>query len=610
MATSVAHGLAVTRAPGHRRLAWCMLTAAVATAAAGAIAASGSADDPVAVGLARAFIVGVPLAVGLYTWCRREEQRFGLLLAATGCGLLVATLAESGDSLAYTVGRTAGWLVELLIVYLILSFPTGRVRDPVDRMLVGAMGVATAIVLLPQLLLAESFAVPSPYTSCTSDCPANAFMVTGREPAIFEDAMVLAGAVLVIAVMIGVLVRLALRIRDATPLSRRMATPVIAISTLRVALVAVALLGREVDPSAWAVEAAAWLVALALPAIAIAFLAAIVSWRLFAGEALERLAEQLMTAPDAPRLQRAVAEALGDPSLQLAFPAGPGIADWLDCWGQPMSLPVPGEGLSVSDVYHDGALVAVIVHDETLDANRRLVEASGTIAGVVLDNQRLIVETDASTRRERRSSARLAAGADRERRRIERDLHDGAQQRLVALGIELELAEGIVRKDPETAIKRLRELKGDVDDALEELRSLAHGVYPPLLADRGLVEALRAIAARSPIAVGVEAHDVGRHPAEVEGAVYFCVLEALQNALKHAQGAHRVSIRLEHQADLLRFSVRDDGPGGAIAPGSGITNMQDRVAAVGGMVGVSSAPAVGTTVRGWVPASGLVATNR
>jgi len=227
------------------------------------------------------------------------------------------------------------------------------------------------------------------------------------------------------------------------------------------------------------------------------------------------------------------------------------------------------------------------------------------MAAAVLDAQRLAAEVEAATRELRSSRARIAASADRERRRIERDLHDGAQQRLVALRIELELAEELVRRDPEEGVGRLQELEREVDEALEELRSLAHGVYPPLLADQGLAEALRAAAARSPIGVEVEAHDLARYAPEVEGAVYFCVMEALQNVLKHATGARRVAVRLDGGSGAeLRFSVCDDGsgaPDGTIRPGGGITNMRDRLAAAGGDIQVSCPSGGGTTVRGRVP---------
>jgi signal transduction histidine kinase len=204
----------------------------------------------------------------------------------------------------------------------------------------------------------------------------------------------------------------------------------------------------------------------------------------------------------------------------------------------------------------------------------------------------------------RSSRARIAKTAEEERRRIERDLHDGAQQRLVALRIELGLAEELVHRDPERAAGRLHRLEHEVDQALDELRSLAHGVYPPLLADRGLVEALEAAAARVRIPVQLDAARVGRYAPEIESAVYFCMLEALQNVLKHAGGARRVLLTLDGGREQLRFSVRDDGPGaagGTLRPGGGITNMHDRLAAVGGDVQVVSTPRVGTLVRGSVP---------
>ena len=233
----------------------------------------------------------------------------------------------------------------------------------------------------------------------------------------------------------------------------------------------------------------------------------------------------------------------------------------------------------------------MLIHDETLNANRALLDAGAAMADMALDNQRLTVEAASAARRERLSSARIAASAERERRRIERDLHDGAQQRLVALGIELELATELVQTDQDRGVRRLRELRHQVDTALEEVRALAHGVYPPLLADEGVVEAVRAVASRAPIHAEVEAHDVGRLPTELESAVYFCVLEAFQNALKHADGARNVYVRFDRTGERLRFSVRDDGAGSGsatIAAGRGITNMRDRVTALGGDVRITS----------------------
>jgi len=287
----------------------------------------------------------------------------------------------------------------------------------------------------------------------------------------------------------------------------------------------------------------------------------------------------------AATLRWVLAEAFGDPTLEIAFASGDA---WVDADGRPLT---DAGDRAQREVRDEGALVAAIVHDAALDVSDELVEAGVAMARVVLENERL-----------RQSRARLTAGAERERRRIERDLHDGAQQRLVALRIELELAEELVRRDPARGADRLRELEQEVDEALEELRTLAHGVYPPLLADRDLPEALRAATARSGLTIELHAHEVARYPPEVESAVYFCMLEALQNALKHAQGATRAVIQLDGSAaGELQFELRDDGAGGTITAGTGITNMHDRLTAIGGDVSVSSSEA-GTIVRGRAPA--------
>jgi signal transduction histidine kinase len=604
LAASVAARLPRHQDRRQALLGGCVLGLAAVTAAA-AIAAAGTAGDPALVAPARALIVGLPIAVGLYTWAGRADERFGLLLVALGGGLFLTTLAESRDEALYAVGRAAGWLVEVLFVYVILSFPTGRLPGRADRILVGAMGVAALTMFIPRLVLADDFDVPSPYTSCVGDCPGNPFLLLGQEPAFVDAVMRPGGVVLVFVVMAAVMFRLRHRIRKASPLARRMLILVLAIGVARVGLVGAGLVARQIEPSAGpALEAIAWLIALAVPATAVAFLVGRLRWRLFTGEVLERLADCLRTVPDAPRLRSAFAEAFGDPTIQIAFPAA-GAGGWMDSSGRPTTMPAPGSGRSVSEVRDNGTVVAAVVHDEALRASPQLVDAGISMAGVVLDNQRLAAEAEAAMREVRQSRARIAASASRERRRIERDLHDGAQQRLVALRIELELAEDLIRRDPEEGIARLRELEGEVDEALEELRSLAHGVYPPLLADRGLVEALGAAAARYSVAVEVQAHDVVRYPPEVESAVYFCVLEALQNVLKHAVGARHVVVRLDAgMRTELRFSVRDDGagtPDGAVRAGAGITNMQDRLAAVGGHVAVVSTPGVGTVVRGRVP---------
>ena len=601
---------------GHRdwrrlRLVVCGLTVLAATTAAAAITASGATTHPELVACARALIVGLPTAVGLYAWSRSPTQRFGMLLVATSAAWSLTTVAESGGEVYYTVGRAAGWVVEVLVVYLILAFPSGRLLERTDRVLVGAMAAVVATLFLPRLALAQAFELPSPFTSCTADCPQNALFLFDHEPAFVEALMRPAGALLVVAVMVAVLVRLRERLRDATALSRRVLTPVLAVGIVQVALLAVGLSVRQADPTTWPADVAAWSLAFVMPAIALAALVGIVRWQLFAGRTLQRLAERVSATSDPATLRRALRQAFGDPTIQMVFPALNGTSGWVDSLGNPMTLPEPGSGHSHTEICDRGTVLAAVIHDDALDTDRRLIDAAMSIAGVVLRNQRLAVEASTATRAVRRSRARIAASAERERRRIERDLHDGAQQRLVALRIELELAEELVRRDPEQGANRLHELEQEVDWALEELRELAHGVYPPLLADQGLVEALLAVARRSPVRVEIQAHGVERYAPEIESAVYFCVLEALQNVVKHA-GAHRVVVRLDGGANSeLGLSVRDDGGAprdGAIVPGAGITNMRDRLAAVGGDLEVTSTTGVGTTVRGRVPTQSQIST--
>jgi signal transduction histidine kinase len=203
----------------------------------------------------------------------------------------------------------------------------------------------------------------------------------------------------------------------------------------------------------------------------------------------------------------------------------------------------------------------------------------------------------------RASRARIVASGDAERRRVERDLHDGAQQHLVALAVNLRLARDVVLDDPPAAAEMLGELTEAVQDTIRELRELAHGIYPPLLVDSGLTEALRAVASRSPLDVAVVTDGIGRYDGDVEAAIYFCCLEALQNAGKHAPNAH-VTVRVWEDAGGLLFEVRDDGPGFDVRlarRGHGFVNMSDRLGAIGGSVRWESVPAEGTTITGSVP---------
>jgi signal transduction histidine kinase len=205
------------------------------------------------------------------------------------------------------------------------------------------------------------------------------------------------------------------------------------------------------------------------------------------------------------------------------------------------------------------------------------------------------------------SRGRLVAAADAERRRIERNLHDGAQQHLVALSVKVRLLEQFAERDPARAKALMNQLQEDVGSAIEELRSLAHGIYPPLLSSAGLGVAMSAACRRAPLPATLDTDGVGRHAPEIEAAVYFCCLEAMQNAAKHAGPGATARVRIWEDAGALLFEVCDDGAGfvtNGLADGAGLTNMRDRLGAVGGTLRVESDGAHGTRIQGVVPASG------
>ena len=229
----------------------------------------------------------------------------------------------------------------------------------------------------------------------------------------------------------------------------------------------------------------------------------------------------------------------------------------------------------------------------------------GAPAGMlVLENARLEQELRSTIRELRSSRARLVSAADAERRRIERDLHDGAQQRLVSLRVKLGLAEELLGADPGALRTLILEIAGDAEAALDELHDLVHGIYPSRLVDGGLASALKALAADAPVRVRLLANAIHRHPDELESAVYFCCAEAVQNAAKHGGRDVDVTILLAEEAGWLGFEVRDDGPGiseHTSSPRSGMVNMRDRMGAMGGTLEMVSGPEGGTAVSGAVP---------
>jgi signal transduction histidine kinase len=399
---------------------------------------------------------------------------------------------------------------------------------------------------------------------------------------------------------LAVTVRLVDRFRGSTRLMQRTLEPVLTVAAARCVLLAIAIGVRLATPDSEVLDGMVWAIALAVPVMAAAFFLGLVLRRLYTGRVLEDLGGRVRRDLAPRELRATLADALGDPSLQMVYWTGDAHGHWVDDRGRPRAAPEP-DSRHLTEVSDGKRPVAAIWHDPALSKEPEFLEAVASYALSALRNQRLTTQVESALNEVRESRSRLLAGADRERRRIERDLHDGAQQRLVALRIQLELLEETMEWDPEKGMEKLHALGEEVGETLEEIRSLAHGVFPSLLADRGLAEALRAAALRAPISTRVRTDGVGRYPQDVESAVYFCCLEAMQNASKHARDARAVTISLR-QDRALRFEVRDDGAGfdSLATPGAGLTNMQDRLAAVGGHLNIRSTGG-GTVVRGSVP---------
>ena len=554
-------------------------------------------------GIARGLLVGAPIAVGLYARRRAPFARFGTLLVAIGLVAFGTTLAEASSPEIYAIGRLAAWFIEPLLVYAVLAFPTGHLGGRTDRALVWATLVLALTLYLPTALVVDQFPEQVPWTLCHGGCPDNALQVTGSEPAVIEDLVRPVREILIIALFGVVALRLGRRLRDASKLLRRTLAPVLGVAVFRFGTFALLLSVRRIAPGSDAVDVSLWSLSLTIPLLAGAFLVGLMAWRLFIAEAVEHLATHLTAHPQPDDLRAGLAEAFDDPQLDIVYWLDE-RGEWVDGSGAAVLAPRPEPGRWLTEVRDQDRLVAGIIHDEVLRDEQVFVDAATTYAVMTLDNHRLAAETSALLGEVQESRARIQASADDERRRIERDLHDGAQQQLVALRIKLELAADRLDASDVGNAELLRELGSEIDHALDEVRSLARGIYPSTLADRGLSEALRSAALQATLPTTVLATGVRkRYPREIESAAYFCCLEALQNAVKHASGATAVVIELADNGSL-RFEVRDDGSGfdtDAAEPGVGLVSMRDRLAAVHGDLAIVSALGRGTRVMGHIP---------
>jgi signal transduction histidine kinase len=335
----------------------------------------------------------------------------------------------------------------------------------------------------------------------------------------------------------------------------------------------------------------------------------------------ERMGETFATEDVLPRLARAIADGTGATKAEVWLRVGDRLrltASWPamaagDVWlplDDRESVEVAGAD-RVSEVRHQGELLGALTltkpaNDPVTPAEEKLLTDLASQGGLVLRNVRLTAELRARLEDLRSSRQRLVAAQDEERRKLERNLHDGAQQHLVALAVKARLASALVGKEPEKELAMLSDLQHGLGDALETLRDLARGIYPPLLADKGLGAALEAQARKAAVPVAVEPNGIGRYPQEIEAAVYFCTLEALNNVAKYAE-ASSVQVGLADEGGQLHFQVVDDGLGFDTRMtdyGTGLQGMADRLDAVGGTLEIRSEPGRGTIVIGRIPTGG------
>jgi signal transduction histidine kinase len=533
------------------------------------------------------------VGVGLFAWYRSPENRTGALMVVTGFAWYVGLLDRTEPPLLFSVGFLLENLYVAPAVHLLLAYPSGRLETGIDRALVAVTYAAVTVGFVPVVLFLD----PDSY-GCVG-CPDNLFLVDLNRS--FASAWLDGLSVLGILVPLAVLARLVQRWRRASRPLRRTVTPVFLAGGALMAALAL-LLGivlfdgpsRLADVFFYA----------SLPAVALVpylFLAGLARGRMLRGRGLGRLVRQLGANLGPGELRAALAEALGDPSVELAYWL-PDSKHYVDADGLRVELPGPDSGRSVTEVAREGRRIAAIVHDPTLLEDPERVREAGAAAALTLENERLEAELRAKVEEVRASRSRLVEVGWRQRRRLERDLHDGAQQRLVSLALTLRMAREKLGPDAGDAGPLLDRSREELDQALSELRELARGIHPAMLADRGLGAAVAGLAARAPLTVEVRDVPTGPLPEHIELTAYFVISEALTNVTKYAS-ASRAWVSVTESNGQLVLEVGDDGIGGADAMlGSGLRGLADRLDAIEGRLDIDSEPGHGTTVRATMPA--------
>ncbi len=519
------------------------------------------------------------IAAGLIAWWRRPDSRLGPLMIAGGFAIGLSSLQLADNLTLTTIGAVFDILPAAIFLHVYLAFPDGRLRSRIERWLVLA-AYAAAIGLQIVKMMLGSF---DSHLQVTSQ--------PDLASAVEKVQLLTVSAICLVA--IGLLLA---RKRQAGRPRRRMLALLIDSFVLGLLMIAALFVAGALEAPSdvfTPIQRTTFAIVGLSP---IVFLFGLLDARL-ARSAVGNLVLELQRDSSPSELQNAIARALRDPSLTLGYWV-PEYESYVDLDGQPVEVTAPHRATTLID--RDGAHVAALVHDPTLDDEPELLDAVGAVAGFALENARLHAELAARLEDVRGSRARVLEAGQEERKRLERDLHDGAQQRLVALALQLKLLEKQVAGDPR-AKERLDMAQREVALSLEELRDLARGIHPAVLSAHGLTVALEQVATRTPVPVRLELDLPDRLPEPVELAAYFVVCEALANVGKYAQ-ASTVRVVVARQDGSAVIEIADDGVGGADdAKGSGLRGLADRVEALGGRMEVVSPVGRGTVLTAELP---------
>jgi len=529
-------------------------------------------------------VAGGFVAAALYVLAGGRARWFGLLAAGVAGGLCLETWRFSDRPLAYTAGLLFGSLWSAPLLHMVLAFPSGLLRGRWERLFVaGSYTAAIVIQPIPFLFWEE------PFRPVCEECPSNlALARADQEVAEVAMAAFLGLGTLAMLLLAAYLVR---RVQTAHAHQRSVLLPV-AVSMGATLLLTAVSAGAEARGDIEFAQATNLAYLVAFAAVPVAMLTGVLRSRAYRAEAVSGLVERLESPLGPHGLRDALAYALDDPTLEVGYWV-PEQERHVDGHGRVVAA-APTPGRTWTAIERAGRPVALIGHDSRLDEDVELVESTGAAVGLALERERLAAALRANVNELRASRARLVEASDAARRRFERDLHDGAQPRLVSLLLNVNLA----RRNAEGngAATLLDEIDTELRGILAELRAVASGLLPPALTDLGLEAAVTELAARMPFRVDVGL-PTGRLPDRVEVTAYFIIAEALTNAAKHAHPT-RVDVRMTLADDRAFLEVRDDGAGGANASGgSGLRGLQDRVDVLEGRLTVSSSAGVGTTVR-------------